>query len=190
MKFEVVDDKSYYGLALSRLNNNVAGLKTRINSDDKLKDIQLKIGGTTDKYFSEKLYTEIGDRKNPGVTYVTYSNYDKNYLGSYDYLIGEETRDTDTKLPTVTIPKSNFYLKITTSEGEIPEILQETWSYIWKAEASGDLSSKICELRKGDKAHAQRKYDVDFEIYDHRASDPSKSIIDVYIGFEYTDSLE
>lgn len=191
MRFAIVDNETHYGLALKRLSVTIAGLETTIDKGDDLKEVQSKIGNTVSTYFSEEFFDKIPDRANPGVTYVTYSKYSSNYHGSYNFLIGEVCRSTTIDLPNITIPSEDcFYLKITTDKGKVSDVVQKAWNYIWESEENGKLSEKICELKEVKAPYAKRKYGVDFEIYDHRASNPDNSEVDIYIGFEYSDSLE
>lgn len=44
--------------------------------------------------------------------------------------------------------------------------------------------------RRGDEKYAKMTYIVDFELCDDRASDIENSVVQIYLGFEYTDIFE
>jgi predicted transcriptional regulator YdeE len=50
----------------------------------------------------------------------------------------------------------------------MPEVCIDMWQNIWKMK-SGELGGK-------------RAYLADFEVYDKRALDPSKTVLDIYVG--------
>ncbi len=191
MQFEIIDDQKYHRLGLKRPNVKIVGLKTSIQANEQPNEIQSKIGAMVNAYFSKNFSKQIPHRANPNVTYVVYANYESNFKGSYDYLIGEQCASDDPKLDYVAIPsEDSLYLKITTNKGKIPQIIVEVWKFIWDIEEKGKLSALICSLKKNNSRYAKRAYNVDFEVYNHRASDSKNAIADIYLGFKYTDSLE
>jgi predicted transcriptional regulator YdeE len=67
----------------------------------------------------------------------------------------------------IIIPAQN-YAKFTSKPGIMPEVCIDMWQNIWKMK-SGELGGK-------------RAYLADFEVYDKRALDPSKTVLDIYVG--------
>ena len=60
------------------------------------------------------------------------------------------------------------YVVFMSERGPVEKIVVETWQKIWsatKAELGGE-----------------RAYNVDFEIYDERASDPKNAQVEIHIG--------
>ena len=62
------------------------------------------------------------------------------------------------------------YQKFTTESGKMPDVVISAWQKIWA-------------MRKDDFV-GKRKYFVDFEGYDQRASGPNNTVVDIYIGIE------
>ena len=60
------------------------------------------------------------------------------------------------------------YAKFTSKPGVMPDICIDMWQNIWKIK-SRELGSK-------------RTYLADFEVYNRRALDPSKRVLDIYVG--------
>ncbi len=79
----------------------------------------------------------------------------------------------DTPLPegyqALIIPPQD-YAKFTNGPAPMPEVIENAWQKIWK------MTPK--ELG------GRRRYHTDFEIYDERAVDHEKIVLDVFIGIE------
>lgn len=54
----------------------------------------------------------------------------------------------------------------------MPQICIETWQQVWKLESSLE------------KLGGTRNYIADFEVYDARATDPTNTTLDVYVGIK------
>ncbi|NBU53124.1 MAG: AraC family transcriptional regulator [Alphaproteobacteria bacterium] len=122
------------------------------------------------KYFRQAVGEEIPNRKNPGTTYCVYTDYESDFTGDYTYFIGEEVKvggDSMEGFSSIIIPAQN-YAKFTSKPGIMPEVCIDMWQNIWKMK-SGELGGK-------------RAYLADFEVYDKRALDPSKTVLDIYVG--------
>lgn len=102
-----------------------------------------------------------------------YTEFESDEHGEYTYFIGEAVDSIQnqdlSQFRTLTIPASD-YQKFTTAPGKMPEIVILSWQEIWKMNEK-DFGGK-------------RKYLADFEVYDQRAIDPSRSVIDIYIGIK------
>ena len=123
-------------------------------------------------YINEKKADKIPNRKNPNISICAYFNYSNKYLGDYSYFIGEEVNENTTPpegMVRLEIPAGNYY-KVTTEPGIIPYVLMNSWHKIWQLFENPD--------------NGKRLYHVDFEVYDERAKDINKAIIDIFVGVE------
>lgn len=147
------------------------GISCRTNNTSEMNISTAKIAPTMQKYFQQALGEEIPNRKNPGTTYCVYTNYESDFTGDYTYFIGEEVNFVDRSLikqfSAITIP-AQTYTKFTSKTGIMPGVCIDMWQNIWKME-SEELKGK-------------RAYLADFEVYDKRALDPSKTVLDIYLG--------
>ena len=146
------------------------GLLCRTNNTAEMNISSAKIALTIQKYFRQAVGEEIPNRKNPGTTYCVYTDYESDFTGDYTYFIGEEVKfvgDSMEGFSSIIIPAQN-YAKFTSKPGIMPEVCIDMWQNIWKMK-SGELGGK-------------RAYLADFEVYDKRALDPSKTVLDIYVG--------
>lgn len=146
------------------------GILCRTNNTAEINISSAKIAPTIQKYFRQALGEEIPNRKNPGTTYCVYTDYESDFTGDYTYFIGEEVKfvgDSMEGFSSIIIPAQN-YAKFTSKPGIMPEVCIDMWQNIWKMK-SGELGGK-------------RAYLADFEVYDKRALDPSKTVLDIYVG--------
>ena len=146
------------------------GILCRTNNTAEMNISSAKIAPTIQKYFRQAVGEEIPNRKNPGTTYCVYTDYESDFTGDYTYFIGEEVKvggDTMEGFSSIIIPAQN-YAKFTSKPGIMPEVCIDMWQNIWKMK-SGELGGK-------------RAYLADFEVYDKRALDPSKTVLDIYVG--------
>jgi len=153
------------------------GLSVRTRNQDEFNPETAKIGKLFGQFLSQNISNQIPHRKNPGVIFSTYTNYESDYQGAYTYFIGEEVSDfgnisnTPEGLEKLMIPASR-YLKFTTSPGKLPDIVISAWQEIWGMAESQYLKN----------INLERIYQADFEIYDHRCADSSQAIVDIYLG--------
>lgn len=146
------------------------GILCRTNNTAEMNISSAKIAPTIQKYFRQAVGEEIPNRKNPGKTYCVYTDYESDFTGDYTYFIGEEVKfvgDSMEGFSSIIIPAQN-YAKFTSKPGIMPEVCIDMWQNIWKMK-SGELGGK-------------RAYLADFEVYDKRALDPSKTVLDIYVG--------
>lgn len=148
----------------------LVGISVRTNNALEMDPTTGRIGPLVAEYFDMLVANSIPNRENPGVTMCCYTDYDSDEIGEYLYFVGEVVSSFDgvpERLATLTVPASN-YVKFTTEEGPMPNIVFSAWQEIWKMTAS-DIGG-------------ERAYQVDFEVYDQRAIDPMKTVVDIYIG--------
>ena len=146
------------------------GILCRTNNTAEMNISSAKIAPTIQKYFRQAVGEEIPNRKNPGTTYCVYTDYESDFTGDYTYFIGEEVKfvgDSMEGFSSIIIPAQN-YAKFTSKPGIMPEVCIDMWQNIWKMK-SGELGGK-------------RAYLADFEVYDKRALDPSKTVLDIFVG--------
>lgn len=149
------------------------GLKIRTNNQDEMDPSKSKIGPLAGSYWSNDTASVFQHRSSAGMTYSVYTEYESDETGEYTYFIGEQVDSFEGQdleaFATLTIPASD-YAKFTTEPGAMPDVVISAWMKIWKM-TDADFGGK-------------RKYIADFEVYDHRAADPTNAVLDVYVGVE------
>lgn len=148
----------------------LVGITARTNNAFEMSPSMAKIGATIQQYFQNSVPEKITHRKNPGVTYCVYTAYESDVTGNYTYFIGEEVEsfeDVSDDLKQLRISDQK-YIKFTTEPGSMPEVCIKAWQEIWA------LSPEMLG--------SERSYIADFEVYDERASDPTQTVLDIYIG--------
>ncbi len=150
------------------------GLTLRTNNKNEFNPETNKIGNFVAQYFKNNIAAKIPNRKNPGVTFSMFTDYESDEHGDYTYFIGEEV--TEPKLDSLPnnlvqiIVPAGKYQKFTTEPGVMPMVVINAWQEIWQM-GEAELGGK-------------RAYLADFEVYDHRAADPQSTILDLYIGIK------
>jgi len=151
----------------------LAGIMVRTNNKNEMDPTKAKIGSIMGKYWSQQVADNIQNRLSPGKTYAVYCEFEEQDQGEYTYFIGEEVSadvaQQNSELQTIMIAPSR-YQKMTTAEGQLPEIVIKAWQNIWQMPA--------------DEFKGRRTFQADFEIYDQRCANPEKAIIDIYIGLD------
>lgn len=148
----------------------LVGLTVRTSNPLEMDPATAKIGGAVQNYYQAMCADKIMLRKTPWTTYSVYTNYESDFTGEYTYFIGEEVLDFEDQpdeFQQLIIPQQN-YTKFTTAPGAMPDVCLSAWQKIWQMTME-DLCGK-------------RAYKADFEIYDQRASDPTNSVLDIYVG--------
>lgn len=103
-----------------------------------------------------------------------YTEYESDHHGDYTYYVGEEVSSFSSApaapgLEMLIIP-SQKYVRFTNGPGAMPDVVRKPWQEIWQ------MSPKDFG--------GERRYLADFEVYDERASDHQKIILDIYIGIQ------
>jgi predicted transcriptional regulator YdeE len=150
----------------------LVGISIRTNNLAEIDPATGKILGCVQRYFHGQLANQIPNRKKPGTTFCAYTNYESDHTGDYTYFIGEEVTDfglLPTGFEALSIP-TQPYAKFTNGPGPMPQVVREPWFAIWKMSPQ--------ELG------GTRSYLTDFEIYDERASDHEKIVLDICIGLK------
>ncbi len=158
--------------AITKPTIKLIGLATRTNNQQEQNPATAKIGALVQTYFSNETANKINDRTTPGITYSVYTDYESDHHGEYTYFIGEEVSSVNNVpegLRMITIPQSK-YQRFTTDEGPMPQVVIQAWQDIWQMDSQA--------------LGGNRRFIADFEVYDERATDPTKTIADVYIGIQ------
>jgi len=148
----------------------LVGISTRTNNKNEFDPAQAKIPNIIERYFKDEISEQILHRRNPGITYCCYADYETDMHGDYTYYIGEEVirfDDQVTKLDKLTITAQS-YARFTKGPGKMPDICIEMWQQIWQ------MSDKDFG--------GSRNYKTDFELYGERSKDKLNTTLDIYIG--------
>lgn len=149
----------------------LVGIQVRTSYQKELDRSQSNIGPCVQHYFHQALFEKIPYRKKPGTTICAYTDYQDEYRGAYTYFIGEEVSSIDdslsSELQVLVIPPQR-YAKFTTSPGPMPDVIVNAWKEIW-ALSPQQLGGK-------------RGYLTDFELYDERAAQHDKVVLDLFVG--------
>lgn len=145
------------------------GITARTNNAAEMDPKRAKIGSMMQRFFSEKIFNKIPNRKNPGVTFSVFTNYESDFNDDYTYFLGEEVMSLKPAegLEQLIIP-AQTYTQFTAGPGQMPQVVIDMWQKIWRM-SSGILGG-------------ERAYIADFEIYDERSKNPKQAIVDIYIG--------
>jgi predicted transcriptional regulator YdeE len=148
----------------------LVGLMVRTNNHIEMEPSTAKIGSLVQQYFHQEIASLVSNRVRPGTTFCVYTNYETDATGNYSYFIGEEVTAFDTLPPGLErcIIPSQQYTKFTTEPGAMPFVVIDAWQKIWQM-SEKDLGGK-------------RAYKADFELYDHRALDHDRAVLDLFIG--------
>ena len=87
------------------------------------------------------MWSEFLKNKVEGDIYAIYCNYESDYTGDFDFIIGTEVNNGKYS---VTIPKGEYYIRDVASQD--PRDVGEAWNEIWKS-------------------NLPRTYQTDFELY-------------------------
>jgi predicted transcriptional regulator YdeE len=157
----------------SRPEIKLVGMSVRTSYEQEADWMQGRIFPCVRSYFHSGVAEKIPNRVKPGTTFCAYTDYESDYKGAYTYFIGEEVSSFEGVLPEglqkLTIPKQQ-YAKFTTAPAPMPDAVVNAWQHIWK-QSPGQLGGK-------------RSYQTDFEIYDERASDHQKIVLDILVGID------
>lgn len=158
---------------ITRPEIKLVGICVRTNNKQEADKINGKIFPCIKRYFHEGFAEKIANRKNPNTTFCAYTDYESDQTGDYTYFIGEEVITFPPSLPEgfekLVIPKQH-YAKFTTGPAPMPDVIVNAWNEIWK------MTPK--------EFGGKRAFKTDFEIYDERAADHQKIVLDLYIGIQ------
>jgi len=148
------------------------GVEVRTKNVDEMNPQTAKIPGLWDKFMGEGMIAKITSPETPGTLYGLYSNYESGDIGEYNVTVGTIVNMLG-DIPEGMVGSEHTggrYLVFTTPKGAMPNIVIEGWQFIWQ------FFQQNTEYK--------RAYLADFELYDHRAMDPSNAEVDIYIAIE------
>jgi len=149
---------------------SVVGIGIRTNNERELTGTG-EIGNLWNRLFAENIAARIPNKTSESF-FAVYSNYASDENGDYDYLLGCPV-DSIENLPegmTYAAIASGDYAVFTTETGSVVEVVQAAWKHIWGRDPK-ELGHK-------------RAFLTDYEVYDHRASDPANAKVEIHIGLE------
>jgi len=146
----------------------VIGIQIRTSNAKELSG-EGQIGALWQRFFAENLLEQIPNRTGDSF-YVVYSNYASDEYGEYDYLLGSPVSSINDLPPGMTFAAiaTGDYAVVTTEKGPVAEMVVGTWKEIWSMPAS-ELGGK-------------RAFITDYEVYDHRATDPASAEVEIHLG--------
>lgn len=138
----------------------ISGLSTRTNNENEMNPEVRKIAPLVHK-FDEVV--QVNYRAGARV-YSVYYDYESDASGNYSVLIGADAVESSSlNLDEVKIQEGNYL--VFSAQGQVPQIVIETWGNIWRYFSSDDC------------AHI-RAYLTDFEFY------KSQNEIEIHIGIK------
>ncbi len=159
-------------IAIEMPEIKLIGICVRTSCSQELDKMKGLIFPCVQRYFHGALFEKIPNRKRPGTTFCAYTDYESDYLGAYTYFIGEEVASLNS-LPEgfqKLVISPQHYAKFTTNPAPMPDVIVNAWKDIW------DMTPE--ELG------GARTYQTDLGIYDERAEDHQKIVLDVYVGVQ------
>lgn len=136
-------------------SKTIVGLKTRISNASEMSQDTQKIAALWSKF--------TGEASPPFPHYGVYHNYDADFRGEYDLLVGIEAEGNG-QFDSVAIQEDR-YLKFS-AKGELHQAVMQCWEQIWAYFQDPSIDER-------------RAYETDFELY------RSKDEVEIYIGVHY-----
>lgn len=141
---------------------SVIGIKMRTTN----KDMQASkdIPAFWQQFISEKITEKIPNKVDTAV-FAIYTNYESDYTGAYDMILGCKVTSLD-KVPKGMIAKtfnSGTYTLFTAKGKKSNNIVYNKWTEIWNSDIN-------------------RSYQADFEVYGERSMDPEDMEVDIFIS--------
>ncbi|MBJ6361455.1 effector binding domain-containing protein [Paenibacillus sp. MAHUQ-46] len=146
----------------------LAGIAARTSNAEET-GASAKIPELWTKFREGGFFDSIGASASVPVVYGCYADYETDVNGVYTILIGTEQEQDQAiagDLATLKLPASHYAI-FQSRTGLLPDVVIETWQRIWQYAAEHEL---------------ERTYTGDFERYDERCADPSRSQVDIYIA--------
>ncbi len=147
----------------------VFGISVRTTNKNEMGE-NAKLGQLWGRFFSEGIAEKIPDREGCEV-FAVYCNYESDFNGEYECLIGVRSNSEDIVegLKYIEIQPGK-YVRLKTEKGPIFEVVSGLWKKVWSM-TDKELGGK-------------RSYKTDYEVYSKEASDPNSAVVDLFIGFE------
>lgn len=147
---------------VTRPTFQVAGLTVRTTNKDNR--AAQDIGGLWQQFFKTDLRQQLGTARQGETIYVLYTNYESDYKGFYDVVVGYEVNALNSSLEGVqlyTIPQGHY--RELDASGKTIETIPAAWNEIWQQDWP-------------------RTYEVDYEQYQFDDQKPMHADAKIYIG--------
>ncbi|WP_343637039.1 GyrI-like domain-containing protein [Fluviicola sp.] len=141
----------------------IIGISTKTSNQNG--EASSDIGALWGQFISENLLEKIPNQLNSEIVCV-YTDYESNYTGKYNCIIGMKVSSLDDIPEGMTgreFPGGNFHSFL--AKGSLPEAIVETWQDIWDQDET-----------------LNRSYTYDYEVYDYRSRLGEESEVDIYIA--------
>jgi predicted transcriptional regulator YdeE len=161
----ILKEKSVEPRLVERKEMRVMGLKTRTNSQAESHPKTGKIRGLWDRFYDENLKAQILNRMDPDVLLAVYSNYENDFLGNYDTLIGAQVSGFENIPPglssEILLPSKYLVFK---AKGQMPKAVIETWKEIWVYFSNPKLPHRRAYTADFEWYHSARSNEVDIFV--------------------------
>jgi predicted transcriptional regulator YdeE len=145
----------------------IIGIETRTTNAEEMSG-NGRIAQLWGRFFQEGIREKIPNKKNEAF-FALYTDYESDRNGAYTVVLGMPVTSSENVpegLSLKTIPAASYHT-YTSEVGPLANVAFSTWQRVWEDETAGTL---------------HRAYTTDYEVYDHRASDPQKTQMDVCIA--------
>ena len=118
------------------------------------------------EFLQKNAAAKIRNRALPPVMYAVYSDYESDWRGEYSYLLGcgvTRAGSVPEGMEVRKIPAQTY--AVFTAKGQMPDEILAVWSMVW-------LSG------------LPRTYTFDFEVYDHRFTNPKGKEVDICVAVD------
>lgn len=124
-----------------------------------------------EKFIQGDYLSRIPNKINSSII-AGYTSYQSNKDGEYSFFLGTQVSSCDVVPEGMSLKEVHAgpYLVRTSDKGPMGKVVYELWTKIWNL-APGEIGSETT-----------RSYQFDYEVYDHRSSDPNQAEVDVYVG--------
>lgn len=139
------------------------GIKLENKTTNENNQSRVDCGSLWQKFETEKIAGLIPNKLGNEI-YAVYYEYEKDETKPFSYFIGckvDGKAKTPKGLNELIVPSQN-YLKVS-AKGEMTGCITEAWEKIWNSEIN-------------------RKFGVDFEVYDERSKDWNQAEVDIFIS--------
>ena len=129
-----------------------------------------KLGQLWNRFFAENILQKIPQRVGDEL-YAVYCNYESDFNGEYDCLVGVKTELSEPidGLTSIEVPAGN-YLKLKTERGPVFQVVGGLWQKIWSMSPS--------------EIGGIRSYIADYEVYGAEAANPNDARVEILIGYK------
>lgn len=89
MKMQSIKNINPHNGTITLSSVKLIGITIKTNNKHEIGENESKICKVVQKYFGESFAEKIEERKNPGITYCAYTDYENGIEGDYTFFIGE-----------------------------------------------------------------------------------------------------